>query len=138
MRRPRAATFYHCRCPRCGQKVRYRANRAGRPGICPRCRQGLPLPATPLENGSIEGSIVDAQGLLNVNNLAPADSSITADAERARFARLFARVGVPPASLDAIADWIDADSVVRPTGAEDAWYAQQPSPMLAANAPVVL
>src|SRR5438067_7342828 len=97
----------------------------------------LPLPATPLENGSIEGSIVDAQGMLNVNNLAPADSSITPDAERARFARLFARLGVPPASLDAIADWIDADSVTRPTGAEDAWYAQQPSPMLAANAPVV-
>src|SRR5439155_23016 len=47
----------------------------------------LPLPATPLENGSIEGSIVDAQGLLNVNNLAPADSSITPDAERARFVR---------------------------------------------------
>ena len=97
----------------------------------------LPLPATPLENGSIEGSIVDAQGLLNVNNLAPADSSITPDAERARFVRLFARLGVPPASLDAIADWIDADSVTRPTGAEDAWYAQQANPMLAANATIV-
>jgi general secretion pathway protein K len=97
----------------------------------------LPLPATPLENGSIEGSIVDAQGLLNVNNLAPVDSSITPDAERARFARLFARLGVPPASLDAIADWIDADSIARPTGAEDAWYAQQANPMLAANAPIV-
>jgi len=97
----------------------------------------LPLPATPLENGSIEGSIIDAQGLLNVNNLAPADSSISEAAERARFARLFARLGVPPASLDAIADWIDADSVTRPTGAEDAWYAQQANPMLAANAPIV-
>ena len=97
----------------------------------------LPLPATPLENGSIEGSIIDAQGLLNVNNLAPVDSSITPDAERARFARLFARLGVPPASLDAIADWIDTDSVTRPTGAEDAWYAQQANPMLAANATIV-
>src|SRR3954454_15951677 len=70
----------------------------------------LPLPATPLENGSIEGRIVDAQGFLNVNNLAPTDSSISGEAERARFARLFARLGLPPASLDAIADWIDADS----------------------------
>jgi general secretion pathway protein K len=50
---------------------------------------------------------------------------------------LFARLGLPAASLDAIADWIDADSVTRPTGAEDAWYAQQANPMLAANAPVV-
>ena len=97
----------------------------------------LPLPATPLENGSIEGRIVDAQGLLNVNNLAPTDTSISEDAERARFTRLFARLGLPAASLDAIADWIDADSVTRPTGAEDTWYAQQPNPMLAANAPVV-
>lgn len=97
----------------------------------------LPLPATPLENGSIEGRIVDAQGLLNVNNLVPADASVSADAERARFERLFARVGAPAAALDAIADWIDADSVTRPTGAEDAWYAQQPNAMLASNAPVV-
>jgi general secretion pathway protein K len=97
----------------------------------------LPLPATPLESGSIEGSIVDAQGLLNVNNLVPSDSSISADTERARFARLFARLGVPVATLDAIADWIDPDSVTRPTGAEDAWYAQQSNPMLAANAPIV-
>jgi len=97
----------------------------------------LPLPATPLENGSIEGRIVDAQGLLNLNNLAPTDTSVSVDAERARFGRLFARFGLPAASLDAIADWIDADSATRPTGAEDAWYAQQPNPMLAANAPVV-
>jgi general secretion pathway protein K len=97
----------------------------------------LPLPATPLESGSIEGRIVDAQGMLNVNNLVPADSSINADAERARFARLFARLGVPVASLDAIADWIDADSITRPTGAEDAWYAQQSNPMLAANTTVM-
>ena len=97
----------------------------------------FPLPSTPLENGSIEGRIVDAQGLLNVNNLAPTDSSINADAERARFARLFTRLGLPVASLDAIADWIDTDSVTRTTGAEDGWYAQQSNPMLAANASVV-
>jgi general secretion pathway protein K len=97
----------------------------------------LPLPATPLESGSIEGRIVDAQGMLNINNLAPTDSSINADAERDRFARLFMRLGVPVASLDAIADWIDTDSVTRPSGAEDAWYAQQPNPMVAANAPIM-
>src|SRR5216110_4004168 len=33
----------------------------------------LPLPSTPLENGSIEGRIVDAQGLLNVHNLVSPD-----------------------------------------------------------------
>jgi general secretion pathway protein K len=92
----------------------------------------FPLPSTPIEDGSIEGRIVDAQGLLNVNNLVGTQALL----ERTRFERLFARLGVPVASLDAITDWIDVDSVTRPTGAEDAWYAQQASPMLAANAPV--
>jgi general secretion pathway protein K len=95
----------------------------------------LPLPSTPIEDGSIEGRIVDAQGLLNVNNLA--SKGATGGTERARFERLFARLGLPAATLDAITDWIDADSVTLPAGAEDAWYAQQPSPMLAANAPLV-
>jgi general secretion pathway protein K len=95
----------------------------------------LPLPATPLENGSVEGRIIDAQGLLNVNNLVSTDVDVAA--ERARFERLFARLGLPAAALDAIADWIDADSATRGGGAEDGWYAQQPNPMLAANAPVV-
>jgi len=95
----------------------------------------FPLPATPLENGSVEGRIIDAQGLLNVNNLASADADVTT--ERARFERLFARLGLPAASLDAIADWVDADSVTRGSGAEDSWYAQQSNAMLAANAPVV-
>lgn len=93
----------------------------------------FPLPSTPIEDGSIEGRIVDAQGFLNVNNLVGPQASL----ERTRFERLFARLGVSVAALDAITDWIDADSVTRATGAEDAWYAQQVSPMLAANAPVV-
>ena len=95
----------------------------------------LPMPAIPIENGSIEGRIVDAQGLLNVNNLAATTSVGTA--ERARFERLFARLGLPPITLDAIADWIDPDGAPRPTGAEDAWYAAQPVPTLAANQPIV-
>jgi general secretion pathway protein K len=95
----------------------------------------LPLPTTPLENGSVEGRIVDAQGLLNVNNLVSTDVDVAA--ERTHFESLFARLGLPAASLDAIADWIDADSATRGNGAEDGWYAQQSNPMLAANAPIV-
>lgn len=95
----------------------------------------LRLPATPIENGSIEGRIVDLQGLLNVNNLGSTGAAGTI--ERARFERLFARLGLPVAALDVIADWVDADSVTRPNGAEDAWYRQQTAPRLAANAPLV-
>ena len=95
----------------------------------------LTLPATPIENGSIEGRIVDAQGLLNVNALGSAGAPGALG--RARFERLFTRLGLPRAPLDVIADWVDADSDTRASGAEDAWYRQQASPSLAANAPLV-
>ncbi len=95
----------------------------------------LPLPPTPVENGAIEGRIVDAQGLLNVNNLAK--EGTVANAERVRLARLFARLGIDAAALDAIADWVDDDGAARAGGAEDAWYSAQSPRSLAANAPAV-
>lgn len=94
----------------------------------------LPLPATPLENGSVEGRIVDAQGRFNVNNLA---SATHATFERKRFERLFAMLSLPQDIRAAIIDWVDADSMPEPGGAEDAWYVAQPAPTLAANAPVM-
>ena len=95
----------------------------------------LALPPIPLENGEIRGSIVDAQGRLNVNALGDADASSAS--ERARIAALFAQRGGPNTALDAIADWIDADGAVREAGAEDAYYAAQAVPGLAANVPVL-
>lgn len=95
----------------------------------------LPLPATPIANGVIEGRIEDAQARFNLNNLAL--DTVLGTTERARLARVFAARGVPPSALDALADWIDADASPRPAGAEDAAYAQGPSPSLAANAPLV-
>jgi len=92
----------------------------------------LPLPETPVENGVVEGRIIDAQGLFNVNNLA---SGTHATFEQRRFARLFAVLGIPEAILAAIVDWVDADNVPQPGGAEDAWYLGQADASLAANAP---
>jgi general secretion pathway protein K len=61
----------------------------------------FPLPRTPLENGSIEGGIEDAQARLNINNLAKDDA--LGKEERARLSRLFALRGVAPGALTAIA-----------------------------------
>ena len=94
----------------------------------------LPLPATPVENGIVEGRIVDAQGLFNVNNLA---SASRASAERRRFERLFATLGIAQATLASIVDWVDADNVAQEGGAEDAWYLAQADPSLAANRPAM-
>src|SRR5689334_11880963 len=95
----------------------------------------LRLPALPIDNGSIGGYIVDAQSRINVNNLAasPAASAPT----RIAMQRLMTELGLPNALLNAIADWVDADErVSEPGGAEDAWYASQALPGLAANGPV--
>jgi general secretion pathway protein K len=60
----------------------------------------LPLPPTPVENGVVEGRIVDAQSLLNVNDLALGAHT---GFERRRFERLFAMLGVDTSLLGAIA-----------------------------------
>jgi general secretion pathway protein K len=95
----------------------------------------MSLPPIPIENGEIRGAIVDAQGRLNINGLG--DAGVPGEQTRARIARLFAQRNGPAGALDALADWIDADGVVREAGAEDAYYAAQPVPGLAANAPAV-
>lgn len=92
----------------------------------------LPLPPTPVDNGDVEGRIVDAQSMLNVNNLA---SAAHAAFERGVFSRFFAAHGVPLALLASIVDWVDADDVPQEDGAEDAWYLRQAQAALAANAP---
>jgi general secretion pathway protein K len=94
-----------------------------------------PLPPTPIADGSIEGRIEDAQARLNLNN-ATQDGK-AGEAERARLVQLFAARGVDPRMLDALADWIDDDSLARANGAEDAWYASQSRGSVAANAPLV-
>lgn len=95
----------------------------------------LPLPRTPLNNGSIEGRIIDAQGLLNLNNLAADDS--TAIVERAHAAALFTTLGLPASALEAIADAIDHDTAPREGGAEDAAYASALPPRMAPNQPAL-
>ena len=95
----------------------------------------LPLPPTPLDNGSIEGRIIDAQGLLNLNNLAT-DGAI-ARAEHRRLARLFAQTGLPASALDALADWIDADDIPRDGGGEAAAYAEVRPSRVPPNAPLL-
>jgi general secretion pathway protein K len=92
----------------------------------------LPLPATPVENGDVEGRIVDAQSMLNVNDLASGGHAAQA---RQRFTRLFAALGVPATTLAAMADWVDTDDVVQEGGAEDAWYSSEADGSRAATAP---
>jgi len=93
----------------------------------------FPLPATPVDGGSVEGRIEDAQARLNVNGIGGVDGN--AAIARQRLGRVLARDGVDAALVDAIADFVDPDEAPRERGAEDATYA--PTGGVAANASLV-
>jgi len=40
--------YWIFQCPQCQQKLHYRPERAGRTGKCPRCKQYVRFPTTPL------------------------------------------------------------------------------------------
>lgn len=92
------------------------------------------LPTTPIENGSIGGYITDAQGRLNINNLAAGGKA--ASAAQATLQKLFAELGVPSSLLNAIADWVGGSQTTQSGGAGDGYYLAQDPPGLAANAPI--
>ena len=77
---------------------------------------------------------MDLDGCLNLNGLHP-DSGLAA-VTRAPGAAVRALADLPDL-IDAIADWIDADTVSSRGGAEDAAYAALSPPRRPANAPFV-
>ena len=70
-----------------------------------------PLPATPVEGGSIEGRITDLQAGFNLNNVAPRGVRSAPNIALAR--SLFTQAGVPSGLVDALADSIDRDEVTE-------------------------
>jgi len=74
----------------------------------------LRLPAMPIENGSIGGYIVDAQGRINVNNLS--QSATAAAPTRASLQRLFAALALPATLVNAVGDWVDAGEAIATSG----------------------
>jgi len=93
------------------------------------------LPATDIEQGRISGAIYDQQGLFNLNNLARDGKSSERDI--ATLQRILRTLTLSADLAEAIADWIDADSIPNPRGAEDADYLRLPAPYHAANRPII-
>jgi general secretion pathway protein K len=95
-----------------------------------------PMVGLPVERAIVGGAISDAQSRYNLNNLVKDGVRSDADFQAAR--RLFDTLGVEPGLVDAIVDWIDADS--EPTGnagAEDSYYFSLPRPYRTANRPLM-
>ena len=78
----------------------------------------------PIDGGFISGSIIDLQGLFNLNNL------VTQGGEEdelmvAQFERLLRVLQLDPSLAGAVVDWLDPDSEARfPYGGEDDLYAR--------------
>lgn len=96
----------------------------------------LRLPAVPVENGQIIGTIEDRQGLFNLNSLVR--NGISSPADLAKFQRLLALLNLPSELGASLSDWIDADNeTLNPGGAEDSYYLSLPTPYRAANQPLL-
>ena len=90
------------------------------------------VPPTRVEGGEIGGEMTDEQGKWNLNNLLSADGTIS-QKEQEVFRRLLRLLELPPVLASTLADWLDADGVSSPDGAEDAYYLALSPPYRSAN-----
>lgn len=89
----------------------------------------------PVDGGFIQGTLSDAQGRFNLNNLVQNGKVEPVWVER--FQQMLAYFGLQPGLAAAVIDWMDPDqSASGPFGAEDDYYAGLVPPYRAANAPM--
>jgi general secretion pathway protein K len=81
-----------------------------------------PLPATPVEGGTISGQITDLQARFNLNNLAPRGVKSPANVALAKV--LFAQASVPVNLVDTLADALDRDDLTDDGQSEKQRYGQ--------------
>jgi general secretion pathway protein K len=94
----------------------------------------MKLPAIPVEGGEVQGTIIDQQGLFNLNNLVR--NGVASTVELARLQRLLTALGLPQELGGALADWMDTNSETSANGAEDEYYMNLAKPYRCANRPL--
>lgn len=86
-----------------------------------------PMPAFPVEDGFISGSLQDESGKFNLNTLVNEQGIPNAQA-KAWFEKLLLRVDLPAQLSEAVIDWQDADNeTVGAMGAEESYYQGLPN-----------
>jgi general secretion pathway protein K len=80
----------------------------------------IPLPATQVEGGTIEGRITDLQARFNLNSVAP--NGIRNEQNVAIAKSLFARAGVPVTLVERLADALDRDELTATGQSESQVY----------------
>lgn len=97
-----------------------------------------PMPPLTVPEGVVRGSLRDLDGCLNLNALSPDAGESFQAIQRTRFERLFGHLGIDPALVGALVDWVDGDGISESSGgAEDARYATLSPPRRVANRPFV-
>ncbi|MDO8925685.1 MAG: type II secretion system minor pseudopilin GspK [Sideroxyarcus sp.] len=92
------------------------------------------LPAIPVEGGEVRGTIVDQQGLFNLNNLVR--YGVVSTPDLARLQHLLAALGLPLELGSTLTDWMDTNSEVAANGAENEHYMNLAKPYRCANRPL--
>ena len=92
-----------------------------------------PMPAFPVEDGFVSGTLQDESGKFNLNSLVNNDGTANPQA-KAWFEKLLIRVGLPEKLSEAVIDWQDADDeTIGAMGAEASYYQGLPQGYLPSN-----
>ena len=92
------------------------------------------IPPLPIEGGQLIAVVADAQGRFNLNNVLKNGQPSPEDIGMLQ--RIFSNYGINESLVDSLVDWIDADTITRPNGAEDVEYLSSGRPYRAANQPL--
>src|SRR5262249_43882124 len=95
----------------------------------------FPIEKYAIGDGLMTAKIEDERGKLNLNDLASTDPNAR-QGKILRFKRLFHLLQISPDLVDAIVDWVDADEIPEPAGAESNYYQSLRPAYRAANVPL--
>jgi len=95
-----------------------------------------PFPPVPLGGGFAQVSIVDEARKIDINLLINPRTGQANPVYVGIIERLFANIGVSPALVPAIVDWLDPDSIESPGGAEADYYLRLIPPYEPRNGPM--
>jgi general secretion pathway protein K len=96
----------------------------------------MPYPPVPLGGGTAQISIVDEARKIDINQLINPRTGQPDPTYLGILQRLFTNIGVSPAIIPAIVDWLDPDSIESAGGAESDYYLRLTPPYEPRNGPM--
>lgn len=96
----------------------------------------MPYPPVPLGGGAAQISIVDEARKIDINLLINPRTGQPNPPYLGILERLFTNIGVSPAIIPAIVDWLDPDGIESPGGAESDYYLRLIPPYEPRNGPM--